>query len=63
MAQKNKQNIIWHTPYNLDVFSLFRADRILITLEGLQELIESLNKTMYVAYRQKHQKTIEQKER
>ena len=50
-AQRNFKRLIWHDTYNLDVFSLFKADRILITQKGLEELIENLYKTIYVAYR------------
>lgn len=50
-AQRNFQRVLWHDTYHLDVFSLFKADRILITQKGLEELIENIYKTMYVAYR------------
>jgi hypothetical protein len=50
-AQRNFQRIIWHDSYSLDVSSLFKADRILITQQGLEELIENIYKTTYVAYR------------
>lgn len=39
LAQKNHPNTIWHDVYSLDVFSLFKADKILITQKGLEELI------------------------
>ena len=45
------QRVLWHDSYSLDVLSLFKADRILITQQGLAELIENINKTIYVAYR------------
>ena len=51
LAQRNIQNVLWHDSYSLDVLSLFKADKILITHEGLEELIENINKTIYVAYR------------
>ena len=51
LAQRNLQNVLWHDSYSLDVLSLFKADKILITHEGLEELIENINKTIYVAYR------------
>jgi ribosomal protein L4 len=51
-AQRNHSNILWHDTYNLDVLSLFKADKILITQKGLEELIENIYKTIYVVYRQ-----------
>ena len=52
IAQKNHPKIIWHDTYSLDVFSLFKADKILITQKGLEELVENFYKTIYVVYRQ-----------
>lgn len=43
--------MLWHDTYSLDVLSLFKADRILITQKGLEELIENIYKTHYVIYR------------
>jgi hypothetical protein len=50
--------VIHHTPYTLDVLTLFKADKILITEQGLQELIENINKTEYLAYRQPYMKKL-----
>ncbi len=36
LAQKNHPRVIWHDTYSLDVFSLFKADKILITQKGLE---------------------------
>jgi len=47
-----------HTPYSLDVLSLFKADKILITEQGLQELIENIYKTSYIAFRQPYMKKL-----
>lgn len=38
----------------MDVFSLFKADKILITQKGMEELIENIYKTIYIIYRQPH---------
>lgn len=45
------RRVLWHDSYSLDVLSLFKADRILITKQGLEELIENIYKTTYVVYR------------
>ena len=36
LAQKNIDRLIHHTTYTLDVLTLFKVDKILITEEGLQ---------------------------
>lgn len=54
---------MWHDSYSLDVFSLFKADRILITREGLEELVENLNKTTYMVYRHPSMPKIEQEQK
>lgn len=38
---------------------MFKADKILITEEGLLELVENINKTEYVAKRQPYMKKLE----
>lgn len=60
LAHRNINRVIHHTPYSLDVLSLFKADKILITEQGLQELIENINKTEYVAYRQPYMKKLDE---
>lgn len=61
LAHRNISNLIWHDPYNLDVKSLFIADKIYITLNGLEELINNLNKTKYIIYRQPYMPKLEEK--
>ena len=39
LAQRNMRRVMWHDSYSLDVLSLFKADKILITEKGLQELV------------------------
>ena len=51
MAQRNMKRVLWHDSYSLDVLSLFKADKILITEKGLSELVENIYKTIYIAYR------------
>ena len=60
-AQRNIQQMLWHDSYSLDVASLFKADRILITQRGLEELVENIYKTMYVAYRHPSMPSLETK--
>lgn len=60
LAQKNHPRVIWHDTYSLDVFSLFKADKILITQKGLEELVENLYRTIYVVYRQPYMPKIEE---
>ena len=38
-GQKNHSKVQWHDTYSLDVMSLFKADKILITEKGLKELV------------------------
>lgn len=52
LGHKNIKRIIWHTPYDLDVKSLFIADKIYLTVSGLEELVNNLQKTKYVIYKQ-----------
>lgn len=52
---------MWHDTYSLDVFSLFKADRILITQKGLEELVENIYKTTYVVYRHPSMVKLEEK--
>jgi large subunit ribosomal protein L4 len=61
LAQKNHPRVIWHDTYSLDVFSLFKADKILITQKGLEELIENIYKTIYVVYRQPYMPKVDEK--
>lgn len=51
-AYKNLNRVLLHDSYNLDVKSLFVADKIYITLKGLEELINNIFKTKYIIYRQ-----------
>lgn len=62
-AQKNHPNITWHDTYSLDVLSLFKADKILITQKGLEELIENIYKTIYVVYRQPYMPKLEEEKK
>jgi len=39
---------------------LFKADRILITQKGLEELVENIYKTIYVVYRQPYMPKVEE---
>jgi hypothetical protein len=59
-AHRNIKRVIWHDPANLDVKSLFIADKILITLSGLEELINNIRKTKYVIYRQPYMPKLEE---
>jgi ribosomal protein L4 len=58
-AQRNHPRVLWHDTYSLDVISLFKADKILITQKGLEELIENIYKTTYVIYRQPYMPKVE----
>ncbi len=42
--------------------TLFKADKILITEQGLQELIQNIYKTEYLAFRHPHMKKLPEKE-
>ena len=60
LAQKNHSRVIWHDTYSLDVFSLYKADKILFTQKGLEELVENIYKTIYVVYRQPYMPKVEE---
>lgn len=63
LAQRSIKRVIFHTPYDLDVKSLFIADKIYLTLNGLEELISNLRKTKYVIYKQPYMPEIEQQQK
>lgn len=62
LAQQNIKRCIWHNSFDLDVHSLFIADKIFITVQGLEELIENLRKTAYIVYRQPYQPEVKEQE-
>lgn len=62
LAHKNIKQVFWHDSYSLDVLTLFRADKILITVSGLNELVNNINKTAYMLGRQPHMPKLEQKQ-
>lgn len=51
LAQQNIRQCIWQNATDLDVKSLFAADKIYFTIKGLEELINNLRKTAYVIYK------------
>ena len=59
-AQRNLQRVNWHNSYDLDVNSLLVADKIIFTLKGLQEFVDSIRKTHYIAYRQPYMPKLEE---
>lgn len=61
LAHRNLKRVIWHDTYNLDVKSLFIADKIYITVAGMEELINNIRKTKYVIYKQPYMPSIEEK--
>lgn len=63
LAHRNIKRLIWHDPYNLDVKSLFIADKIYITLGGLEELVNNIRKTKYVIYRQPYMPELKEEQK
>lgn len=62
VAHRSLKRIIWHDTYNLDVKSLFVADKIFITLGGLEELVNNIRKTKYMIYKQPYMPQVDQQE-
>lgn len=63
LAHRNIKRLIWHDTYNLDVKSLFIADKIYITLGGLEELVNNIRKTKYVIYRQPYMPELKEEQK
>ena len=61
-AQRNMKGVKWYTSENFDVLDVIKADKVVITKEGLKELTLNIFKSEYIIYKFPHMKQIDTKD-